>query len=121
MNRDYKVDPGFYAAATYTNGAVLENAIKAVAGKIEEKDAFIKALRSSKVEDTVRGPVRFDEYGNVVGNVYIRKVEKKGGKYVNTVIKTYPDVSQFWTYDQKKFLADPVYSRDFPPAKNLEQ
>ena len=24
MNRDYKVDPGFYAAATYTNAAVLE-------------------------------------------------------------------------------------------------
>ena len=28
MNRDYKVDPGFYAAATYTNGAVLEAALK---------------------------------------------------------------------------------------------
>ena len=48
--------------------------------------------------DTIRGPVRFDEFGNVVGNAYIRKVEKKGGKYVNAVVKTYPDVSQFWTY-----------------------
>ena len=35
--------------------------------------------------NTLRGPVRFDEFGNVVGNVYIRKVEKKGGKYVNAV------------------------------------
>jgi branched-chain amino acid transport system substrate-binding protein len=40
---------------------------------------------------------------------------------VNTVIKTYPNVSQFWTYDPKQFLANPVYSRDYPPAKNLEQ
>jgi branched-chain amino acid transport system substrate-binding protein len=36
------------------------------------------------------------------------------------VIKTYPDVSQFWTYPEKEFLANPVYTRDYPPAKNLE-
>ena len=70
--------------------------------------------------DTARGPVRFDEFGNVVGNVYIRKVTRKDRRLVNSVIKTYPDVSQFWTYDPKQFLANPVYSRDFPPAKNLE-
>jgi branched-chain amino acid transport system substrate-binding protein len=29
-------------------------------------------------------------------------------------------VSQFWKYDVKQFLASPVYSRDYPPAKNLE-
>ena len=80
MQRDYKVDPGFYAAATYTNGAVLEAALKKIDGKIEDKNALIKALRENKVEDTARGPVRFDKYGNVVGNVYIRKVEKKGGR-----------------------------------------
>ena len=46
---------------------------------------------------------------------------KKDGRYVNAVIKTYPDVSQFWTYKQDEFLKNPVYSRDYPPAKNLEQ
>ena len=69
--------------------------------------------------DTVRGPVKFDEYGNVVGAVYIRKVERKDGRLVNVVNKTYPAVSQFWTYEPKAFLANPVYSRDWPPAKNL--
>jgi branched-chain amino acid transport system substrate-binding protein len=68
----------------------------------------------------VRGPVRFDEYGNVVGNVYIRKVERKEGRLVNSVIHTYPNVSQFWTYKPEEFLKNPVYSRDFPAAKNLE-
>ncbi len=38
----------------------------------------------------------------------------------NVVIKTYPHVSQFWTYDKAKFLAQPVYSRNFPPCKNCE-
>jgi hypothetical protein len=32
-----------------------------------------------------------------------------------------PDVTQFWTYDNTEFLRNPVYARDYPPAKNLEQ
>ena len=120
MQRDYKVDPGFYAAATYTNGAVLEAALKQIDGKIEDKNALIKALRDIKVAETCRGPVQFDKYGNVVGNIYIRKVEKKGSALVNAVIKTYPNVSQFWTYGKDEFLKNPVFSREYPPAKNLE-
>jgi len=116
---EHKYDPGFYAAATYVEAAVLQTALEAVKGRIEDKPAFMKALRTVKA-NTVRGPVAFDEYGNVVGNVYIRKVERKGGRLVNAVIQTYPNVSQFWTYDPKEFLKNPVYSRDYPPAKNLE-
>ncbi|MEA2832718.1 MAG: branched-chain amino acid transport system substrate-binding protein [Methylobacteriaceae bacterium] len=119
FRKEFKYDPGFYAAATYVNGAVLEAAMKAVGGKIEDKSAFMAALRATNA-DTARGPVKFDDYGNVVGNVYVRKVTRKEGRLVNSVIKTYPDVSQFWTYDPKAFLANPVYSRDYPPAKNLE-
>jgi branched-chain amino acid transport system substrate-binding protein len=120
IRRDYKVDPGVYAAETYLCGEVLEHALKSIGGKVEDKDVFMKALKTAKVPDTLRGPVSFDEFGNVVGNIYIRRVEKKGDKYVNAVVKTYPDVSQFWTYKQDEFLKNPVYSRDYPPAKNLE-
>jgi len=56
----------------------------------------------------------------VVGNIYIRKVERKDGRLVNRVIHTYPNVSQFWKYKPEEFLKNPVYSRDFPPYKNLE-
>jgi branched-chain amino acid transport system substrate-binding protein len=120
FRKEFKYDPGFYAAATYTNGAVLEYALNEVKGRIEDKPAFMKALRGTETM-TCRGPVSFDEFGNVVGNVYIRRVERKEGRLVNSVIYTYPAVSQFWTYDQKGFLGNPVYSRDWPPAKNLEQ
>jgi branched-chain amino acid transport system substrate-binding protein len=116
---DTKYDPGFYAAATYTEAAVLEATLNQIKGQIEDKDAFMKAVRGIKV-DTCRGPVSFDRYGNVIGNVYIRKVERKDGRLVNRVIYTYPNVSQFWTYDPEEFLKNPVYSRDYPPAKNLE-
>jgi branched-chain amino acid transport system substrate-binding protein len=115
----WKYDPGFYAAATYTEAAVLEATLKQIKGKIEDKQAFMKAVRAIKV-DTCRGPVQFDKLGNVIGNVYIRKVARKEGRLVNSVIKTYPNVSQFWTYNPDEFLKNPVYSRDWPPAKNLE-
>ena len=120
FRKEFKYDPGFYAAATYVNGAVLEAAVKAVDGKVEDKKAFMAALRAVNV-DTARGPVKFDDKGNVVGNVYLRKVTRKDGRLVNSVFKTYPDVSQFWTYGEQAFLANPVYSRDYPPAKNLEK
>jgi branched-chain amino acid transport system substrate-binding protein len=120
FRQEFKYDPGFYAASTYVNGAVLEAAVKAVNGNVEDKPALIAALRSANV-DTARGSVKFDDLGNVVGNVYLRKVTRKEGRLVNSVFKTYPDVSQFWTYGKEAFLANPVYSREFPPARYLEQ
>ena len=116
---DWGYDPGFYAAATYVEAAVLEATLQALKGNIEDKQAFMKTVRAIKV-DTARGPVSFDRYGNVVGSVYIRKVERRDGRLVNRVIHTYPNVSQFWTYKPEEFLKNPVYSRDWPPAKNLE-
>jgi branched-chain amino acid transport system substrate-binding protein len=114
--KDNGYDPGQYASGTYLYGEVLSAAIDALKGRIEDKNAFIKALRAVRVE-TLRGPIAFDEYGNVVGNIYIRKVERKDGRLVNTNIRTYPNVSQFWTYEPKEFLKQPVYSRDWPPMK----
>ncbi len=120
IRRDYKTDPGVYAAETYVAAEMLEATLKSINGKIEDKDVFMKALREVSVKETLRGPLHFDSLGNSVGPLYIRKVEKKDGRYQNTVVKTYPDVSQFWTYPQDEFLKQPVFSRDYPPAKNLE-
>jgi branched-chain amino acid transport system substrate-binding protein len=119
FRKAWKYDPGFYAAATYTEAAVLEATLKKINGKIEDKPAFMKAVRGIKV-DTCRGPVSFDQYGNVVGNVYIRRVARKQGRLVNEVVHTYPNVSQFWTYKPEEYLKNPPYTRDYPPAKNLE-
>ena len=120
FRKEFTYDPGFYAASTYVNGAILEAAVKAVKGNVEDKPALMAALRSTNL-DTARGSVKFDDLGNVVGNVYLRKVTRKDGRLVNSVFKTYPDVSQFWIYGKEAFLANPVYSRDFPPAKYLER
>ena len=118
MVRDYGNIPGIYAAGIYINGMVAEAALEKTGGKTDDREALIKALRAVSLTDTPRGPFRFDHLGNVVGSFYVRKCERKGDKLVNTTIKTYPNVSQFWTYDEKWFLAQPVYSRDYPPLKS---
>ena len=108
---------GTYAATFYLNGQVIEAALQKTNGKSDDPSALIGAMRSVKLADTPRGPISFDDHNNVVCPIYIRRVEKQSGKMVNKTIKTYPAVSQFWTYDPKWFLAQPVYSRDYPPLK----
>jgi branched-chain amino acid transport system substrate-binding protein len=121
MNRDYKSDPGYYSVGAYGAALMLEQALKDVKGKIEDKQAFMAALRKVQITNDPRGKLTLDALGQPVMDIYIRKVERKNGKLVNTVLKTYPHVSQFWTYKQSDFLASPVYSREYPPAKNLEK
>src|ERR1700694_194150 len=120
FRKQFKYDPGYYAGGTYVAGEILEAALKATKGNVEDKKALMTAIRGSNA-DTVRGVIKFDEFGNAIGDVYIRKVTRNDGRLVNSVIKTYPNVSQFWTYDKTAFLKNPVYSRDNPPEKNLEK
>ena len=120
VNKDYGADPGYYTLGAYSAGVLVEQAARAIAGKVEDKEAFMKALRNPGVIKDARGDWRVDEYGNPVQPIFIRKVERVGGKLVHTVLRTYPNVSQFWTYEPKAFLAAPVYSRNVPEAKNLE-
>jgi branched-chain amino acid transport system substrate-binding protein len=120
MQKDYNVLPGGYSAGMYVAGQCVEAAIQALGGKADDRKALADALHQVSLSDTPRGAVKFDQYGNVVGDVFVRRCERKGGALANTVIKTYPNVGQFWTYNEKEFLANPVYARDYPPAKNLE-
>jgi len=109
--------PGLYAAGMYINGMIAEAALHALDGKTDDKKALIGAMRAVSLKDSPRGPFHFDHFGNVVGNIFIRRVVKQNGKLAQHTIKTYNDVSQFWTYPEKWFLEQPVYSRNYPPLK----
>ena len=113
MQKDYGVDPGFYAAGLYVATETVAAGLEKAGGKSDDK-----ALRSVELKDTPRGPIKYDHLGNVVGDFFIRRVDKENGKLVNKTVKTYHDVSQFWTYDEKEFLSKPVYSRNYPPLKS---
>ena len=118
MVRDTGAIPGLYAAGMYITGLIAEAAVQALDGKVDDKEALIKALRAVSLQDSPRGPFHFDHFGNVVGMVFIRKVVQQDGKLAQHTIKTYPNVSQFWSFDEKWFLEQPVYSRDYPPLKS---
>jgi branched-chain amino acid transport system substrate-binding protein len=118
MEKEFKVLPGFYCAGLYVNCQVVDAGLQKIGGKTDDKDKLMAALKSVSLTDTPRGPIKFDHLGNVIGDFYIRRLEKAGGKLINKTVKTYHNVSQFWTYDEKKFLQQPVYSRDYPPLKS---
>ena len=114
--------PSYFSETMYTTAQLIHEVMKGTKGAWPGPEPFVKAMAAIKI-DAVRGPVAFDELRNPVHNVYIKKVEKKKmfgydkDELWNTVIKTYPNVGQFWNYDKASFLKQPVYSRDFPPCK----
>jgi branched-chain amino acid transport system substrate-binding protein len=118
FEKKYNRLPSFYSENCYTGARVVAEAARAVGGRVEDRAAFMTALRAVAINDAPRGPVHMDPYGNPTQNIYIRKVERVNGKLQNTVIFTYPAVSQFWKYSPEEFLRQPVYSRDFPPCRH---
>lgn len=117
---EFKAEPGVFGTGAYVAGQLLEAALKATKGNAEDHAALARALHSVSVPATPRGPLKLDAQGNPIGAIYIRKVERIDGKLVNHVIATFPDVSQFYSYEPKQFLAAPVYSRDYPAARFIE-
>ncbi|HZM61458.1 MAG TPA: hypothetical protein VFB85_16725, partial [Vicinamibacterales bacterium] len=80
-------------------------------GRVEDRAALLEALRNARPSDLPRGPVELDGYGNPIENVYIRRVERVNGELQNTVIDTFPKVSQFWKYSPAEYLREPLYAR----------
>jgi branched-chain amino acid transport system substrate-binding protein len=117
--------PSYFSESNYTTAMMIDMVMKQTKGAWPGPDAFIAKMLALKV-DAPRGPVSFDDMRNPVQDIYIKKVEKTKmfgydkDELWNVVIKTYPAVSQFWTYGKDAFLKQPVYSRDFPPCKNCE-
>jgi branched-chain amino acid transport system substrate-binding protein len=118
FEKAYNRLPSFYSENCYTGARVITEAARGVGGMVEDRGALMAAFRRVAITDAPRGPVKMDPYGNPVQNIYIRKVERVDGKLQNTVIHTYTEVGQFWKYDPKEFLKQPVYSREFPPCKH---
>ncbi|MGE0563062.1 MAG: ABC transporter substrate-binding protein [Pseudolabrys sp.] len=116
--------PSYYSEGNYSTAQLIDEALKKHNGKYPGPEAFIKTMTSIEL-DAVRGKVKLDpETRSPIQDIHIKKVEKKKmfgyekDELWNTVIKTYPKVSQFWTFDKAEFLKQPVYSREFPPCKH---
>jgi branched-chain amino acid transport system substrate-binding protein len=113
--RKYKQIPSWFAEANYATGVWTKAAVEAINGRIEDKAAFLEAIRKTKIR-APRGPLALDRYDNPIQNVYIQKVVKVkhpvlGDVKVSVPVKTYEAVSQFWSWKPEEVLARGPYTR----------
>jgi branched-chain amino acid transport system substrate-binding protein len=113
--KKYKRLPSWFAESAYTASLWTRTAIDAIKGNVEDRDAFLKAMRTVQVT-APRGPLKLDDYDNPIQNVYITRIQKinhpvLGPVLTNVPIKTYPAVSQFWTWTPEEFLKRGPYQR----------
>lgn len=67
--------PSTYASAGYDGARILDAALKSIGGKIEDKDAFQKALETVKFE-SVRGNFKFNTNHYPIMDSYLSEVVK---------------------------------------------
>ena len=87
--------PTFFAMAGWDGMHAIFDAIKAQNGKIDP-DATMKFLRSWSDPNSPRGPVRIDEAGDIVQNLYLRRVEEKDGHLANIELETVGQFGDPW-------------------------
>ena len=85
----YKDAPGPYPYLAYVSAKAAIQALKDVGGKIEDKDAFLAALRKIKVNGPM-GPVTFDDRQGMVSDFHVLKVVNNAGKLQNQCVSRLP-------------------------------
>jgi len=92
----------------YVTGMVIAEALNRTNGKAKGKE-LVKAMRILELK-APRGPVKFDQFGAPIHNSYLRNVEIVDGAPQNVNFKTYPAVSQFWTWSPEEFMKMTPYA-----------
>jgi branched-chain amino acid transport system substrate-binding protein len=83
--------PNFQSVAGYDGMALIYKAIKDLKGEITA-EAAINDMKGTKL-DSPRGPIEIDPATrDIIQTIYIRKVEKVGGKLVNVEFDQFPNV-----------------------------
>jgi branched-chain amino acid transport system substrate-binding protein len=114
----YGHSPSYFAEASYTSGLWLEKALTMMKGDWTNRDKFLAALKSVKLDNAPRGPMCGDAFGNPKENVYICRLDRVEGQLRHTVVTTIPGVTQFWIYPPSEYLKLPAFSRDYPPCRS---
>jgi len=71
--------PAEYAAQAYDSIMLIDSAVRAVKGRIEDKPAFLAALKKADFQ-SVRGAFRFNNNNFPIQDYYVGRVVKEGGK-----------------------------------------
>jgi branched-chain amino acid transport system substrate-binding protein len=88
FEKEYKRLPSVFAAQGYDTYLLIDAAVKGAKGKVEDKEALRKALRSAKFEST-HGAFKLNTNNYPIQNYYLRVVGKDAqGRLVNKTLST---------------------------------
>jgi branched-chain amino acid transport system substrate-binding protein len=101
--KEYGADsvPTYFAVAGWDGMRAIYDVIKAQKGKIDP-DATMKLLRVWSSPNSPRGPIRIDQAGDLVQNLYLRRVEEKNGHLANIEFATIEQIGDPWKMFNKK-------------------
>ena len=108
-----------FAADYYIGAQVAIKSLEAVGGDLSDNTAYRQAILDVKF-DSPRGPFSFDEYHNVIENVYITQVQEINGELRNVVVETYEDQTQFGPYDPTWYQSQPSFDRENPTLDSIK-
>jgi branched-chain amino acid transport system substrate-binding protein len=83
----YKVEPALPSSNAYDAAKVFLAAAASLNGDISDKDKFLAAISKVKL-NSARGPIFFDERGQVVADIYVCVADTKDGRMQNNVVDT---------------------------------
>jgi len=115
----YSKLPSLYGFSQYACAMWINEAMKQISGKVEDRAALLKAVNGITLENSPLGrPVKMDRYGNPIYDVFIRETRVRAdGKFWNMPVEVFPQVSQFGKYDPETYMKQPSYSRTFQGIK----
>jgi branched-chain amino acid transport system substrate-binding protein len=89
----FNADPALPSVNAYDAAKIILAAASSVQGNLSDKDKFLVAI--SKISlSSPRGPIRFDERGQVIADLYICVADTKDGKMQNNVVDIIKGVRQ---------------------------
>jgi len=95
--KEYGADstPTFFAMAGWDGMHAIYDAIKAQNGKIDP-DETMKFLHQWSDPNSPRGPIRIDAAGDLVQNLYLRRVQEQNGHLANVEFETIEQIGDPW-------------------------
>jgi branched-chain amino acid transport system substrate-binding protein len=87
FEKEFGYVPGSYAMQAYDTARLIDGAVRAVGGKLADKDALRAAIKKADFK-SVRGPFRFNSNGFPVQDFYLVKVAKRAdGKFQTEIVQ----------------------------------
>jgi branched-chain amino acid transport system substrate-binding protein len=87
FEKQYGYVPGSYAMQAYDAAMLIDSAVKAVGGKLDNKEALRVAIKRADFK-SVRGPFKFNNNGFPIQDFYLVKVAKRAdGKFETQIVQ----------------------------------